>query len=154
MAEFEIRRTVPADPRAVWAAATSWAAYARWIPLTRIEQDAGDPDVGWSFTGVSGVGPVLLRDPMRLTLWSPPDAAGRAAFSLIKTGRVLAGWAHIEVEPVSGGTRLTWRELVVPRPQRLGVRLSPLLNPVNKILYGRVVDGIAADAIAASPPSA
>lgn len=153
MAEFEIRREVSPSPQVLWSALTDWTSYGRWMPLTRIETEEGAPRVGWTFTGVSGVAPVLLRDPMMLTQWQPPGPDGRAAFSLRKTGRVLAGWAHVEVEPAPGrpeGSVLTWRELVVPRPQVIGALVAPLLNPFNRLLYGHVIEGIVADAVAFS----
>lgn len=148
MGTFEIRRIIPAATTAVWQVITDWPRYAEWMPLTRMEQDDGDPTVGWTFTGLTGVGPVHLRDSMMLTAWQPPQNGGAGQFRLTKTGRQVAGWAAVSVTPHASGTLLTWRESVALRPPLLGRVLAPIADPVVRRAFARVVDAMARAAAA------
>ena len=149
MGTFAIERTVAVPPRQVWAVITDWAGYARWMPLTTMRLDQGPTRVGWSFAGLTGVGPFRFSDAMRITDWAPPSDAGPGAFRLVKVGRLLAGWAEVSVLPVAGGeqTQLLWRENIVIRPVPLGRLLAPLTDRVNEALFAKVVDDMAAEAV-------
>jgi uncharacterized protein YndB with AHSA1/START domain len=151
MGTFEIERVVEVPAQQLWDIVTDWAGHARWIPLTTMRLDQGPTRVGWSFAGLTGVGPLRFSDVMRITDWAPPTGAGQGSFRLVKTGRLLAGWAEVSVRPVAGGeqTRLLWRENIVVRPVVLGRWLSPLTDRVNKALFARVIDGMAAEAAGA-----
>lgn len=152
MATFTIERAVAAPPRQVWAVVTDWAGYARWMPLTRMRVDPGGTGIGWSFAGLTGVGRLRLRDEMVITHWAPPADEGPGTFRLVKTGRLLAGWAEVRVLPVAGGTQsqLVWREDIVIRPIVLGRLLAPLADRFNRALFARVVDAMAAEAVCGS----
>jgi len=152
MGMFALERTVAAPPRQVWDVITDWAGYARWMPMTTMRLEPGPTRVGWSFAGLTGVGPVRFCDVMRLTQWAPPQGPGPGAFRLVKVGRLLAGWAEVSVLPLAGGeqTRLLWREDILIRPILLGRLLAPLTDRVNKALFATVVDSMAAEAVRAS----
>lgn len=152
MAMFTIERAVAAPPGRVWAVVTDWAGYARWMPLTTMRLDPGATGVGWSFAGLTGVGRLRLRDEMVITDWAPPTGEGAGTFRLVKTGRLLAGWAEVSVLPVAGGrqSQLVWREDIVIRPSVLGRLLAPLADRFNRALFARVVDAMAAEAVVAS----
>lgn len=159
MGTFRITRVVGAAPGAVWRVVTDWPGYARWMPLTSIRTDTGAVRVGWSFAGRTGVGPVRFSDSMVVTDWQPP-AADRAAgsFRVLKTGRLLSGWAVVEVAPLRRAdgtgstptaptlTELTWTERISVRPAGVGRLVAPLLDPVNRRLFGAAVDKMAAEA--------
>ena len=170
MGTFRITRVVAADPEAVWRVVTDWAGYARWMPLTSISTDPGAVRVGWSFAGRTGVGPVRFSDSMVVTDWQPPvtDGAG-GSFRVLKTGRLLSGWALVEVAPLSPGdpradlapvvttprgfattgatvSELTWTERISVRPDLVGRLAAPVLDPVNRRLFGAAVDKMAAEA--------
>jgi uncharacterized protein YndB with AHSA1/START domain len=149
MGTFAIERIVAAEPTAVWDVLTDWAGYARWMPLTTMRTDQGPTRVGWSFAGLTGIGPFRFADMMRITAWAPPSQEGSGAFRLVKVGHLLAGWAEVSVLPLAGGkaTQLVWRENIVLRPIRLGMVLAPLLDPLNKVLFTRVVNAMAAEAV-------
>ena len=83
----------------------------------------------------TGVGPAAIPDRMRVTHWDPPRG-----FAITKLGPLLDGWAQIELHPEGAGTRLVWREEIVPRPARLGRRLSPLSDRINRLFFGRALD--------------
>jgi len=151
MGTFEIERLVPAPPQQVWDVITDWAGHARWIPLTTMRLDQGPTRVGFCFAGLTGIGRLRFADEMRITHWAPPSEPGSGEFQLVKVGRLLAGWAVVSVQPVLGGeqTRLVWRENIVIRPVFLGRLLAPLADPVNKVLFSRVIGDMAAEAVRA-----
>jgi uncharacterized protein YndB with AHSA1/START domain len=152
MGTFVIERTVGVPPRQVWAIITDWAGHGRWIPLTRMRVDQGPPGVGFSFAGLTGIGRLRFADTMRITVWDPPSGSGQGKFRLVKTGRLLAGWAEVSVQPVQGGeqTRLVWRENIVVRPTSLGRLLAPLTDRLNEALFSRVIAAMAAEAVRAA----
>jgi uncharacterized protein YndB with AHSA1/START domain len=149
MAAIAIERVIAAPPAQVWDIITDWAGYGRWMPLTTMRVGQGPPRVGWSFAGLTGVGRLRFSDEMRITAWDPPSEAGQGAFAVVKVGRVLSGWAKVSVLPTAGGanTRLVWRESIVVRPVPLGRLLSPLTDRLSKVLFARVLDAMAAEAV-------
>jgi len=148
MGTFTIRRTVRAAPQRVWQVVTDWDGYARWMPMTTMRRDPGPSGVGWSFAGLSGVGPLRLADSMVITHWAPPAADGSGELRVRKTGRVLAGWAVVTVRaaPGDGRTRLEWVEDISLRPAPLGRLLAPVVDRVNRAMFGRAVDRMVAEA--------
>ncbi len=145
-------RYVGALPASVWAAVTDFPAHADAVPLTTITTDAGDPRVGWRFVARTGIGPLRVDDPMRIALWSPPgedDGVGRV--EITKEGRVLAGWASIEVAPgpTPGSTRLTWREEIDLAPVPVltrPARLRRAADLATAALFDRAIDRFSAAA--------
>ena len=146
MADFHLTRLCAAPPATVWDVVTDFAAYGDWMPLTRMRVDAGEPRLGWGFAGVSGLWPVRFSDSMLLSAWVPPGGDGRGAFRVVKTGRLLGGWAEIRVEPEGAGTRLDWHEDVVVKPLPFKRLFAPLLTRASDRLYGRAVDAMVARA--------
>lgn len=148
MTPFVVRRHAPVAPEVLWRAITDFASHGKRVPLTRMHVDEGAPRVGWGFTGLTGVGPLSFADPMLLTRWEAPSGQGTTGrFRLVKTGRVLGGWAEVEVVPdAQGGCTATWTESLWPRPALLGALVAPLTNRVGAALFTRVLDGMIADA--------
>ncbi|MFF0728536.1 SRPBCC family protein [Streptomyces sp. NPDC004134] len=148
MALFEVERTVRAPAVAVWERLTDWPAHGGRVPLTRVVGVSAPAEgVGARFTARTGVGRVGFDDPMEVVEWSPPGA-GRAVgrCRLVKRGRVVLGWAEIEVYGPRAGTgdagaaRVVWRE-------ELGVRglpraLDPVVAWTARRVFGRVLDGL------------
>ena len=126
------------------------------MPLTTMRLDPGPTGVGWSFAGLTGVGRLRFSDVMRITDWAPPTDVESGTFRLVKVGRLLAGWAEVSVLRTANGeqTQLVWRENIVIRPVVLGRLLVPLTDRINRALFARVVDAMAAEAVHASAQAA
>ncbi|MER6350088.1 SRPBCC family protein [Streptomyces sp. NPDC001595] len=140
MVTFTLERTVPLPLPEAWRRLTEWPRHADAVPLTRVTVLTPPPNgVGTVFVARSGIGPLGFDDRMEVTEWQPPgdDTAGRCR--LEKRGRIVLGWAELEVRPGPGGrARVIWRE-------ELGVRLLPGLfdRPLERtarMTFGRAVN--------------
>lgn len=142
MSAFVVVRSVRASPPRLWQVLTDFAGYRRWLPLTSMRLDPGAPGVGWSFAGLTGVGRFRFGDSMTLRVWRPPAGTDPGVFEVVKTGRVLGGWARVEVAPGPGvgHSTVTWTEEIWVRPGWLGRRLAPVSDPVNRRLFARALD--------------
>lgn len=131
MALIEIVREVRLDPAEAWARVTDWPRHGDFVPLTRI---ALTPQ---GFDAFTGVGPIGFHDPMDVMEWREPRFC-----RLEKRGRVMTGWAELEVEPHAGGSRVTWREDIqvwgMPR------FMDGVTQASSRALFSRVVDGLLA----------
>jgi hypothetical protein len=112
------------------------------VPLTRVTATPPPPTgEGTVVVARTGVGPLAFDDRMEVTVWRPPADGEPGLCRLEKRGRVVLGWAEIEVRPGPGGrTRVLWREEV-------GVRFlpgvfDPLLGAAARAMFGRAVDGL------------
>lgn len=125
---FSLERTVPLPLDEAWRRLTDWPRHGDAVPLTRITVVTSTPThEGTRFVARSGIGPLGFDDPMDVTLWRPPADGEPGLCRLEKRGRVMRGWAEIEVRPGPGGrARVVWRE-------ELSVRFLP-----------RVLDGVVA----------
>jgi Polyketide cyclase / dehydrase and lipid transport len=144
---FVIRRHTPLSPAAAFAAVADFPGHANGVPFTHVETTPGPPSVGWSFTAITALGPLGFRDPMVLTRWDPPDSDGRGGYALRKTGRILAGWAAVDVAPAaSGGTEVRWAEQIDLRPRALGVLTAPASRWAGGRILGQALDALLARA--------
>jgi uncharacterized protein YndB with AHSA1/START domain len=109
----EVARSVEVDApaEATWAAAVDWDRHGRWMLLTTIDRDEARAEgEGSRFTAVTGVRPVALRDPMRITVWRPPFRC-----EVRHEGRIVRGVAAFDIEPLPDRrSRFTWSEWVEP----------------------------------------
>ncbi|MFJ6081208.1 SRPBCC family protein [Streptomyces sp. NPDC092369] len=140
MVTFELERTAPLPLAEAWRRLTEWPRHGEVVPLTRVTVATPSPThVGTVFVARSGLGPLGFDDRMEVTLWRPPSDDEPGLCRLEKRGRVVRGWAEIEVRPGPGGrSRVVWRE-------ELGVRLLPgLFDPVlvraARFVFGRAVN--------------
>lgn len=99
----------------------------------------GGDGEGTVFVARSGVGRVAFDDTMEVVVWRPARDNRGGFCRLVKLGRVVVGWAEIEVRPrAEGGSLVAWRE-------ELGVRgvprvFDPLVGWVARRMFGRAVD--------------
>ena len=166
MTAFSLHRTSPASPAQVWDVLTDFAGHERFIPMTTMRVDPGEPRVGWGWAGVSGIGPVGFADAMVLTRWEPPTAHGATAegptavtagpgrgeaaagrFAMLKVGRVLDGWADVRVEPApGGGATVTWTEDISLRPRPLRRLSQPLVDRAARAMFASALDAMLEEA--------
>jgi len=137
---FQLERTVPLSPQDAWRRLTQWSRHGDAVPFTRVHVLTPPPTrEGTVLVARSGVGPLAFDDRMEVTGWQPPDADGPGRCRLDKRGRVVLGWAEIEVRPSPGGrTRVIWREEL--RLRFLPSLFDPLLRTTARSVFGRAVN--------------
>ncbi|WP_161958436.1 SRPBCC family protein [Ornithinimicrobium cavernae] len=138
MGTFEIARTLPADPGRTFAVLGDLASYGQFQPLTRIRATPGPVGPGWTFVAYTGLGPLSVVDRMVVTEWAPGEH-----FTIVKLGPVLDGGAEVHLMPEGSGTRVVWREEIVPRPGWLGRHTARLTDPPMRWFLGRSLDRMA-----------
>jgi hypothetical protein len=144
VALFVIERSVPLPPAEAWRRLTAWERHGAGVPLTRIAVLTPPPSgPGTVFVARTGVGRAVFEDPMRVTVWQPPGADdGHGHCRLEKTGRIVIGWAEIDVRPGPAGdgtgSRVRWREDL--RVWRLPGLLDGITSSSGRLVFGRAVD--------------
>lgn len=140
MVNFLLERTVPLPLAEAWRRLTEWHRHGEVVPLTRVAVVTPPPTgEGTVVVARSGLGPLAFDDRMEVTVWRPPTDDGPGMCRLEKQGRVVRGWAEIEVRPGPGGrSRVVWRE-------ELGVRwlpgvFDPVLERAARFVFGRAVN--------------
>ena len=97
MVYVEYALSSPYVPERAFDQLTRWEDHS--VPFTRIRRTAD------GFIARTGVGRLAFDDPMTIARWEP----GRRV-ELVKRGRIVRGWAVIEVAPQGEGSRVLWRE--------------------------------------------
>ncbi|MFE0738617.1 SRPBCC family protein [Streptomyces sp. NPDC058855] len=145
MTPFRIGRAVPLPPEEVWRRLTDWPAHGRRMPLTRTSVlTPGANRVGTRFTARTGIGRLAFDDPMEVIRWEPPAGGRPGVCRLEKTGRLVRGWAVIEVAGLpGGGSRVGWTEELSVRG--LPRFLDPVPAAAGRLLFGRALDGLLRD---------
>ncbi|MGW3988423.1 SRPBCC family protein [Streptomyces sp. NPDC004830] len=140
MANFLLERTVPLPLDEAWRRITRWERHGETVPLTVVRVvPPGPTREGTRVVARSGAGPLGFDDPMEVTVWEPPADGGPGRCRLVKRGRVVLGWAELEVRPGPGGrTRVLWRE-------EISVRFVPalfdgVLRRSARRVFGRTVN--------------
>jgi hypothetical protein len=143
---FDVVVTTALSPRQAWDAVTSWPAHGRHVPLTsvRVTKDAGG--LGDEFVGRTGFSVLGFDDPMRVTGWVPPEGGSPGRCDVTKQGRVVTGWARIEVDEAGGRTRVRWVEEVGMGPAWLGRVVGPVVRVAGGLAFRRVLRRLLADA--------
>ncbi|WP_369142778.1 SRPBCC family protein [Streptomyces sp. R44] len=145
MTLFRVERTVPLPPEEVWRRLTDWPAHGRQVPLTRtIVLTPGPNGTGTRFTARTGLGRLAFDDPMEIVHWEPPTGDRPGVFHLEKSGRVVQGWARVEVTATgAGGSRVLWTEDLSVRG--VPAAFDGLLASAGRLIFGRALNGLLRD---------
>jgi hypothetical protein len=146
VALFEVRRESGLSASQAWARLTDWCRHGDFIPFTVVSvtstADVSAPGIpgqgrGAMFVARTSLGPLRFDDPMEVTYWQPPDDSAGVC-RLVKTGRVVTGWAVLTVTPTTAGCSISWREDAAVR--FTGALLSWPTRILAARVFGRLVD--------------
>ncbi|MFC0849619.1 SRPBCC family protein [Streptomyces noboritoensis] len=140
MALFRIDRRTEAGPAEVWRRLTDWTRHSGSVPLTRITVSTPPPTaVGTVFVARTGIGRLAFEDPMEVVVWEPPEPGRPGRCRMEKRGRLVTGWAEIEVRPgpEGAGALLVWREDL--RVRWLPRALDPVVSRAGRLVFGRAL---------------
>ncbi|MEV0634473.1 SRPBCC family protein [Streptomyces sp. NPDC050619] len=142
MVDFILERTAPLSLDEAWRRLTQWPRHGDTVPLTRVTVVTSPPTgAGTVFVARSGIGPLAFDDRMEVTVWRPPTDGLPGLCRLEKRGRVVTGWAEIEVRSGPGGrTRVLWREEL--RVRLLPGFFDPVLRAGARSVFGRAVNDL------------
>ncbi|MEG3626845.1 SRPBCC family protein [Streptomyces poriticola] len=137
MVTFSLERTAPLPLDETWRRITRWQRHGATVPLTRVTVTTPPPSgPGTVIVARTGLGPLGFDDPMEVTLWQPPREDERGLCRLAKRGRVIRGWAELEVRPGPGGrSRVLWREELDVRG--LPAPLDGVVGRSGRFVFGR-----------------
>lgn len=140
MVDFLLQRTAPLPPDEAWRRLTQWPRHGEVVPLTRVTVTTPGPTrVGTLFVARSGIGPLSFDDAMEVTVWQPPGDDTPGLCRLEKRGRVVTGWAELEVRPGPGGrARVLWREEL--RVRWLPGAVDGVLERTARYVFGRALN--------------
>ncbi|MFJ2817362.1 SRPBCC family protein [Streptomyces sp. NPDC087294] len=140
MVYFLVERTVALPLGEAWRRVTCWARHGEVVPVTRVRVvTPGPTGEGTVFVARSGLGPLAFDDPMEVTVWVPPTEETPGRCRVEKRGRVLTGWAELEVRPGPGGrSRVVWREDLTVR--FVPALFDPVLARASRWIFGRAVN--------------
>ncbi|GAB2859685.1 SRPBCC family protein [Streptomyces deserti] len=140
MVDILLERTAPLPLDEAWRRLTEWPRHGEVVPLTRVTVVTPAPTgEGTVFVARSGLGPLSFDDRMEVTVWQPPAEDTPGLCRLEKRGRVVLGWAEIEVRPGPGGrARVVWREEL--RVRFLPALFDGLLRATARAVFARAVN--------------
>lgn len=132
---FTVTRTTSAAPEDVWRRVSDLARHTQHVPLTTVAVPESGVRLGAEVRARTALGPVGFVDAMLVTRWEPPRV-----LRIVKTGRLLAGWAEITVEPHGQGSHVTWHEeLWLRGARRVTAGLGDVAGPR---LFAGVLDAL------------
>ncbi|MEU5403956.1 SRPBCC family protein [Streptomyces sp. NPDC005963] len=141
MAVFRLTRAVTLPVDEVWRRVADWRAHAARMPLTRLSVTTEGPTgVGSAFTVRTALGPVGVDDPMEVVEWRPPEGGAAGRYRLEKRGRVVRGWAEVEVLGQGSGTVVVWTEEL--RISLVPGFLDRLVALTGRMVFGRALNGL------------
>ncbi|MEO3755905.1 SRPBCC family protein [Streptomyces sp. B6B3] len=147
MARFRVVRRSSLPAAEAWRRLTDWPRHGDHVPLTRVTAAPPGPTrPGTLVVARTGLGRLGFDDPMEVVRWEPPTDRAPGRCRLEKRGRVVTGWAEIEVRALDNRSEVAWHEEV--QLGRAG-RLSPLLDPPTawsaRLVFGRLLGALLDD---------
>ncbi|MEV0241147.1 SRPBCC family protein [Streptomyces sp. NPDC050674] len=140
MANIQLERTAPLPLDEAWRRITRWPRHGGAVPLTVVRVEPPGPTrEGTLVVARSGAGPLFFDDPMEVTVWQPPEGGAAGVCRLEKRGRVVLGWAELEVRPGPGGrARVIWREEI--RVRFLPSLFDGVVRRSSRYVFGRALN--------------
>jgi carbon monoxide dehydrogenase subunit G len=148
---IEVSDTMPGPADVVWSLITDWEHQDDWMLEAYDFEVIGEQreGVGVEARATVRIAGIKTRDTIRVSMWEPPRILVIDHLGWVK------GAGEIQLQPVSEGTRMRWREtLYAPRVLgpvgRLGLRLgAPLMRRIfrrdlrvlRSLVRTRSVDG-------------
>ena len=148
---IEVSDTMPGPPEVVWALITDWEHQDDWMLEASDFEVVGEQreGVGVESRATVRIAGIRTRDAVRVSMWEPPRILVIDHLGWVK------GSGEIQLQPVSEGTRMRWRETLFPPPKlgpfgRLGLRaMSPLMRRIfqrdlrvlRSLVRGRSAEG-------------
>jgi carbon monoxide dehydrogenase subunit G len=123
---------MPGPPELVWALITDWEHQDDWMLEASRFEVVGElrEGVGVEARATVRIAGIKTRDKIRVSMWEPPRILVIDHLGWVK------GAGEIQLQPVSEGTRMRWREtLYAPKVLgpvgRLGFRVAaPLMRRI------------------------
>ena len=123
---------MPGPPEMVWALITDWEHQDDWMLEASHFELIGEQreGVGVESRATVRIAGIRTRDMVRVSMWEPPRILVIDHLGWVK------GTGEIQLQPVSEGTRMRWRETLSPPSKlgpigRLGLRMmSPLMRRI------------------------
>ena len=112
---IEVSDTMPGPPEIVWALITDWEHQDDWMLEASDFEVIGEQreGVGVEAKATVRIGGIKTRDTVRVSMWEPPRILVIDHLGWVK------GSGEIQLQPVSEGTRMRWKETLFP-PRGLG----------------------------------
>lgn len=132
--EIEIGR----PPGMVWPYLVDWERLDRWMLEARDFRVTSDrrEGVGTEAEATVRIALFRTRDRVRVTVWNPPWA-----LEITHLGRV-KGTGYLELSPTEAGTRVFWREELVPPWGPVGRIGLALLRPAMRRAFRRDLEAL------------
>jgi hypothetical protein len=145
VAEFEVVRHTSLTAPQAWERVTDWGRHGDFVPFTKVRVVTVD-DEHEQMIARTGIGPIGFDDPMLVTYSVPPTETSPGIARLVKTGRVVLGWAVVTVTPQSttengrGGSVVRWREEA--RLHGTGGPVAAAIASIARLGFAHLIDGL------------
>ncbi|MBK5216657.1 MAG: SRPBCC family protein [Propionibacteriales bacterium] len=140
MARIDIEQMTELSVEEAWGRVTEWERHADFVPFTVIDVvEAPGGGVGTVLTARTALAGVGFDDPMEVTVWEPPGSE-IARCRIEKRGRIVSGWAEIEIVGASAGSRVRWVEEI--QMARVPHAFDTLTRWSSRWLFARTLRGL------------
>jgi uncharacterized protein YndB with AHSA1/START domain len=120
-------------PEVVWPYLVDWERLNRWMLEARDFRLTGTQreGVGVEAEATVRIAGITTHDPIRVTRWEPPSILEMDHLGWVK------GTGYMELTPEDRGSKLFWREDLVPPWGWLGVTGMRLVAPLMRRVFVR-----------------
>ena len=149
LVEREIVLPVPLEE--AWTVLLDWERQADWMldadRVTVVSEQREGLGVRLA-VGTRLFGIPAFTEPMEVVGWDPPRRLE------LRHGSLVSGIGEWALDPIEGGTRLTWREEIRLAVPVVGELAAALYRPLMRWLMGRAMRGLREYLIATGPARA